>query len=550
MTKKPGEHAARWRLAPTLYRDTAPRQRAVEQLRRVVAEEVLIERTPVGDGSHDEVVADTELSDQAATVADRLASSDEDLTPGVLGALAEFVSAVRERHGEGPAAELVERLDRLHAHEGEQNPHERAGAALAARSRRSSSSEASTGAWTPTTSGRTTRPRLRRSSNLCHMAGVDYVSYRSIALEREPRDELQAMERAANATLAEKFEAWTEAKLSVEFRSDHEGLQLQVFDKQSLRNVPFDQRALGFATSSPSWRSWTATAATARPCCSWTRRRPTFTTAGRRTFARQSVAQTIIYTTHSIGCLPEDLGSTLRVVEPAGSERSMLRDSFWEGGAGLTPLMLAMGATALAFTPSRFALIGEGPSEAILLPSLMREARDERYADDPLGFQVAPGLALVARRAAAELELDAANVAYLHDADSGGRDHAAKLPERAHEERRVFELGSGQEEGLCLEDLVEADVYADAVKLVLGRTRESEDRIEGADLPAVGRPAYLRRWCKDRSLDELGKTHVAEEALRVAREQGRALVEPARSEMLRDLYEQLRAALGIPGAAA
>ena len=88
-----------------------------------------------------------------------------------------------------------------------------------------------------------------------------------------------------------------------------------------------------------------------------------------------------------------------------------------------------------------------------------------------------------------------------------------------------MELGSGREEGLCLEDLVEANTYAHAVNLVLGRTRGTGDRIEGADLPAVGRPDYLRRWCEHRSLYELSKTFIAEDALRIAREQGRSLVE-------------------------
>lgn len=555
MTKRPGE-LARWQLEPPLYRDIILRQRAVEQLRRVVAEEVLVERTPVEDGSDDEVVTDTELSDQAATVADRLASSGEDLTPAALGALGEFVSAVRERHGAEPAApiaELAERLDRLHAHEDEENPHDRAGTALAARVpaflffRGQHRGLKTDYEW----ADHETPPAAL--ANLCHMAGVDYASYRSIALDRERRDELQALERAANATLAEKFEAWTQAELSVEFRSDHEGLQLQVFDKQSLRNVPFDQRSAGLRYFVALVAFVDRYGGDRRPVLLVDEAETHLHYGGQadvmQVFARQSVAQTIIYTTHSIGCLPEDLGTTIRVVEPTGSERSTLRDSFWEGGVGLTPLMLAMGATALAFTPSRFAVIGEGPSEAILLPSLLREARDARHVDEPLGFQVAPGLALVARRAAAELELDAANVAYLHDADAGGRDHAGKLPERAHEEGRVFELGFGQEEGLCLEDLVEAEIYAHAVNLVLGRTRETEDRVESADLPGVGRPAYLRGWCKHRSLEELSKTYIAEDALRVARQQGQTLVEPARSELLSDLYERLRTALKVPDVA-
>lgn len=553
--KRVGEPHTVRSLSPALYRDTVPRQQIVKQLQRIVTKELLVERTAVGDGSDEEIV-DSDLSDKAAQVAQELTSADEDLSSGTLSALSDLISAVRERHGDAPAdrsmAAFIEQLDDLHAHEEEDNPHDRAGRALAARR--------------PTFLFFRNRHRVPDTNyewaehetapvalaNLCHMAEVEYASYRSIALDRERREELQGLERQANATLARKFEAWTQAELSVEFRADHEGLQLQVFDKKALRNVPFDQRSAGL-------RYFVALVAFVdrfggpRPPVLLIDEAETHLHYGgqadlMQVFARQGVAQTIIYTTHSIGCLPEDLGTTVRVAEPTGPERSELRDSFWEGGSGLTPLMLAMGATALAFMPSRFAVIGEGPSDAILLPSLLRAARDERYAGEALGFQVAPGLAHVARRAAAELELDAANVAYLHDADDGGRDHAAKLPERAHEQGRVFELGDGQEEGLCIEDLVDADLYTEAVNSVLSRTRVTEDRVEGANLPVVDRPGYLRVWCAERGLNELSKTFIAEDVVRLARERTESLVEPARTKLLGELYDRLRVALGVPGA--
>lgn len=551
ITKRPGQSSARWSLGPPLYRDLAPRRKAVEELRRAVTEDLLIERNQAAD--NEELVTETRFSDEAALVADGLAGAKEDLTEGELGELGALVAAVRERHGEQPGeriAELLERLDGLHAHEEEDNPHNRAGAILAAsrpaflffrgRHRNLDTNYE----WADH------REAPAALANLCHMAGVDYSSYRSTALDRERRDELQALERAANTTLDEKFGAWTQAELSVEFRADHEGLQLQVFDKKSLRNVPFDQRSAGL-------RYFVALVAFVdryggtRPPVLLVDEAETHLHYGgqadlMQVFARQSVAQTIIYTTHSIGCLPEDLGTTIRVVEPTGPERSELRDSFWEGGAGLTPLMLAMGATALAFMPSRFAVIGEGPSEGILLPSLLREARDERFFGKALGFQVAPGLALVARRAAEELELDAANVAYLHDADEGGRNHAGKLPERAHLEGRVFELGYGKEQGLCVEDLVEAGLFAEAVNAVLARTRDAEDRVDAGELPAVARPEYLAGWCEQRGIDPLSKRLIAEDVVRLARERELSLVEPVRAELLRELYERLRAALKIP----
>lgn len=551
LSKDPEDAQRLWWLEPLIHRDAGPRSDAIAHLRKVVEEESLVERTPGVEGEEDEV--NTDLSDQAATVARNLEGADEDLNTRELAMLPELATALRERYEEAPpepVAQLLTTLDTLHAHEEEQNPHERAGELLAKRTppflffrgeHRSLQTDYEWADYAEPTAA---------LSNLFHVAGVDYAHYREVALDRDRRDELQPLERAANKKLAEEFSAWTQVELSVEFRTDHEGLQLQVHNKKTLKNVPFDQRSSGL-------RYFVALVAFA---IRYAKGRPPVLLIDEaemhlhyggqadlmQVFERQTAAQTIIYSTHSIGCLPEDLGTTIRVVEPTDAERSELRDSFWGGGAGLTPLMLAMGATALAFTPSRFAVIGEGPSEAILLPTLLREARDGKYEGRPVSFQVAPGLAEVAASGAADLELDAGNVAYVHDADEGGRTHAQKLSQRAHDEGRVFELGGGKEEGLCIEDLVERDLYADAVNRVIADTREPDERVAAEDIPDVARPDYLRTWCSERGIDELTKTFIAKEVLRIARERGTAVPSQARRALLSDLYEELRGALKVP----
>src|SRR5206468_181099 len=94
-----------------------------------------------------------------------------------------------------------------------------------------------------------------------------------------------------------------------------------------------------------------------------------------RAFEQQSLAAKIIYTTHSAGCLPSDLGTSVRVVEPIpDTDRSRIRNDFWGTSAGFSPLLMAMGASALAFTPTRRAVLAEGPSDLLLLPSLLKDA--------------------------------------------------------------------------------------------------------------------------------------------------------------------------------
>src|SRR5260370_19152141 len=95
----------------------------------------------------------------------------------------------------------------------------------------------------------------------------------------------------------------------------------------------------------------------------------------------QRIARQVIYATHSVGCLPPDIGCGIRVLlGEKDAERSRIANSYWsvnptgDEKVGYTPLLFAMGAQLLALTIPRFGVIVEGPSDAILLPSLLREA--------------------------------------------------------------------------------------------------------------------------------------------------------------------------------
>jgi predicted ATP-dependent endonuclease of OLD family len=124
--------------------------------------------------------------------------------------------------------------------------------------------------------------------------------------------------------------------------------------------------------------------------------------------AKQSFTSMVIYTTHSFGCLPHDLGTGVRVVQPIDAATSRLENGFWKRGSGFSPLLASMGAAAISFTPTRHALIAEGAADAIMLPTLLRQATEE----DRLGFQVAPGLSSVAGASVPDLEAEAGRVAF------------------------------------------------------------------------------------------------------------------------------------------
>ena len=383
--------------------------------------------------------------------------------------------------------------------------------------------------------------------NLLYLGDVNYAEYRALASDRDRRDELSTFERALNQRLKERLSAWSQHDLTITLRGDTESVAVHVTDEDTQRDVPIEERSAGLQMFA-AMLAFCARYAEHVPPILLFDEAETHLHYGAQAdlvhvFETQDVAQAVIYTTHSIACLPEDLGRSIRVVAPIGNETSEIRNAFWSGGVGLTPLTLAMGASALAFVPARFALIGEGATEAILLPSLFRAARGGS-TERALGFQVAPGSAEVPKDLAADFETEAGNVAYVFDADAGGKEHAAKLADQAHTDGRVFVLGDGLDDGLCTEDLVAAATYAEAVNEILRDTRNVQDGISIDEVPAVGRPGYLDQWCGSRAIEPLSKARVAERVLMVA-DRTDNLLEASRKDMVAKLYRDLRKALRI-----
>ena len=222
----------------------------------------------------------------------------------------------------------------------------------------------------------------------------------------------------------------------------------------------------------------------------------------------------IIYTTHSPSCLPLDLGSGVRFVEPHATtpERSTIRHDFWSidnnRRVGATPLLFVMGAGASAFSRMRSALIAEGPSDMILLPTLIRLATGK--AD--LAYQVVPGIAVASSEQYAELGTIAARVCYLVDGDDSGVKWAAELTERRVPKSRVKVLA----DRVGLEDLIDETQYLEAFSDLLPGVRT----VARKDLQAGPIKSATEAWAKAEGLRAPGAIAVAEHLL------GRSEAEP------------------------
>jgi energy-coupling factor transporter ATP-binding protein EcfA2 len=267
-------------------------------------------------------------------------------------------------------------------------------------------------------------------------------------------------------------------------------------------------------------------------------------------FEDQEEAAQIIYTTHSAGCLPRDLGLAIRAIVPEvikdenGLEKpgdhSRVINRFWNEGRGYSPLLMAMGAGALAFSATQKAVVTEGMSDVILLPTLIREATGK----ERLSYQAAPSFAEAGQDQLCDLDLIAARVAFLADGDGGGEGHVEQLLDNGVMEEQIRYLGDAPDSGVSVEDLLKPDLYLAALNGEL-KTWHQLEFPEHA-LPATGRSRAVDDWCKERS-NELGKkikVSKVDVAQRVLdhRDQDLGLLDPQYRDLLIDLnaaFEQI-----------
>jgi predicted ATP-dependent endonuclease of OLD family len=200
-----------------------------------------------------------------------------------------------------------------------------------------------------------------------------------------------------------------------------------------------------------------------------------------------------------------------------------------------------MGAAAMSFTPTRHALIAEGAADAILLPTLLRQASDE----ERLGFQVAPGLSSVASSSVAELEAEAGRVAFLVDGDKGGSNIVAKLTGAGIPANRVMTLtDSTTGEGLEVEDLVAPSVYAQAANDELRCWQEIDTEMTVDDFGAALRTKAVEAWCASQGVEAPDKAAVAQRVVDASTDE--SIVAASRQDVLRSLLAETRSALGLP----
>lgn len=516
-------------VTPALQRDRAPRQSMLERL-RVASDQWW---PPAADGAEVENV-DAPERDRVVRITKALALNDETLASGIIADLAGLADELDSGH-----QALASGLRDLAVHEDAATPWRQAMDILMARRpafvrfdeaarQLESEYDLRQAAGSPGAA----------LSNLAALARLDLPAFLDAILRGETGT-VRDLREAANRVLAERFEAWQQQP-PVAVVLENEGPILRIHVQSGVGpTMPFHERSDGL-------RQFVAlvalTAQDERPIA------PVLLIDEIEThlhydaqadlvevLAQQSAAPQVIYTTHSAACLPEDLGLGVRVIEGVDQlTASRIRQNFWrDDHPGMSALLMAMGAASLAYVPLRPALIAEGGSDLVLLPTLMREAIDT----DHLDFAIVPGSSSTPPDRIAGLDLQGVRTAWVLDADDGGRRRRDQLVGLGIPLERILMLSDDGD--LEVEDLVRPETYCTAVQRYVSDVGGT-DTFQLADLPveACRRHDTLVAWCVARNLHAPGKIAIANNIIDLA--VSVPLLDPSRATVLRDLHQRAR----------
>lgn len=354
-------------------------------------------------------------------------------------------------------------------------------------------------------------------ANLAKVAEIDVPKLISIATTDPNDPEFDTLMERANAALERNFQAvWKQSKVSVVLAHREQSLLIQVYNN--------DRARTDFAQRSDGLRQFVALR-----CFTAARESDNFILLIDEAeqhlhydaqadlvqmLAGQTVASKVIYTTHSVGCLPEDLGNGVRLVMPTAkdSDWSKIENKFWanreKDEAAFSPILMGMGASTMAFFPTRAAILVEGPGDTILLPTMFREV----LGRPALGMQFVHGLSEDGHVSLPLLNSTGTRVCYLLDNDEGGRLLARQLVERHVDPKRVLHLPKAASDSE-LEDFLDPNLLAEAASNLARQHLGVENLVLQNELPKFGKWDFIKRKCQEAAVKPLDKIPMAYEVL-------------------------------------
>ncbi len=351
----------------------------------------------------------------------------------------------------------------------------------------------------------------------------------------------------ANRNLAKTFStAWTQTPLGVEFALEGPTLKIYIKDK--------DEKFSNLGERSDGLRQFVALYAFTKK--NYAKNPILLIDEAERhlhydgqadliqMLTRQKIAEKIIYTTHSAGCLPEDLGVGVALVVPDVDHRtSAINSKCWSSTEpGFTPLLFGMGANTLAFFPVRYAVVAEGQTEMLLLPTIFRQVSEREF----LGFQVVSGLSETTLSVLPAMETAGKRVVYFVDADNEGNLLKKKLKKLNVENDRIYSMRRPTNASLTIEDLIDADCFVKATNRVIDEFYSGKSHVTTTDVSSPNRVDKLNAFCTKNNIKEIPKINIAYHLLDIAAEGSGVLIfEQKFKSQLESIYEKIIKVLNI-----
>ena len=138
-----------------------------------------------------------------------------------------------------------------------------------------------------------------------------------------------------------------------------------------------------------------------------------------------------------------------------------------------TPETLHLHTTWVAFFPTRNAVMVEGPSDMLLLPTMMREA----LKADILGFQFVPGLSYTEGPLHAPAVGKTSGLLYLVDGDVGGAKIRSRLTASGVPPENVIILSTKDGSAVEVEDFIEPELLIEGANGIMDRYYVGADHI-------------------------------------------------------------------------
>ena len=348
----------------------------------------------------------------------------------------------------------------------------------------------------------------RAIHNLASLAGFELQNLANAAIGGRP-ELVEDIIATANEKLATEFKgAWSQADLEVRINvsQSNQSSQLQIFVKADRGAVSrLEERSDGlrafvalvaFLEKMKPSRPPILVLDEAENHLHWDAQADLV-----NLFHTQDKVAQIIYSTHSPGCLPHDLGHGVRAIvcNEDQRDRSYVENWIWRTDTGYRPLLLKMGASTAALTPHRKAVITEGVSDFILLPSIIREAASAQILD----YQIVPGIAQSSSEGIKALDAESDAILYLVDGDEGGEANCQKLREAGIPAGHIFSLP----EDTTIEDLIASKTLVAAVREEFRRTGSTQSLPE--PLPNNGRVELLESLFEAHSTRQFQKRALA-----------------------------------------